>query len=167
MWYFSSAEVLFWNVIAETLSLNCGADLTVEEPSRGKKRKKSEEKNGIFDGFEGRIWTKFPNCPDPKKLRGGWRGVELTGNEHKSWKSIVNSLLFSVCLRGLSSSRRKSAWSCVSHGGDGVDAFFFSTRFFFYSRLFFLFLFSLCEMSREWGMEAQGASVCVYEATGS
>lgn len=48
-------------------------DLTVEESWRGgkKRKKKTEEKNGISEGFEGRIWTKFPNCPDPKKLRGG------------------------------------------------------------------------------------------------
>lgn len=52
-----------------------------EESLRGeKKEKKNEEKNGISEGFEGRIWTKFPNCPDPKKLRGGWRGIDFTGN---------------------------------------------------------------------------------------
>lgn len=53
---------------------------TVQESLRGKKKEKNEEKNGISEGFEGRIWTKFPNCPDPKKLRGGWRGIDFTGN---------------------------------------------------------------------------------------
>lgn len=48
--------------------------------ARGGKKGKNEEKNDISEGFEGRIWTKFLNCPDPKKLRGGWRGIDFTGN---------------------------------------------------------------------------------------
>ncbi|CAK6971643.1 zinc finger protein 384a isoform X4 [Scomber scombrus] len=46
----------------------------------GKKRgeKKNQEKKGISEGFEGRIWTKFPNCPDPRKIRGGSRGIDST-----------------------------------------------------------------------------------------
>lgn len=52
-----------------------------ELEGRGEKKEKAKgEKNGITVGFEGRIWIKFPNSPDPKKLRGGWRGIDLTGN---------------------------------------------------------------------------------------
>lgn len=44
--------------------------LTPRRRAGGKKRKKRRKK-GISEGFEGRIWTKFSNCPDPRKLRGG------------------------------------------------------------------------------------------------
>lgn len=147
----------------EALSQACGVSLTVEELSRGeKKEKKEKKKTAYLTGLRVEFGQSFPTVPT-RRSSGGVDGESNSPVINTTVKSRLLIILFSVCLRGLSSSRRKSAWSCVSHRGNGVDAFFLHSIF-FYSRLFF-FSFFIFTLRDEQGVRNGGAgswSVCVY-----
>lgn len=106
---------------------------------RGKKGKKEKKKTAYLTGLRVEFGQSFPTVPT-RRSSGGVDGESNSPVINTTVKSRLLIILFSVCLRGLSSSRRKSAWSCVSHRGNGVDAFFLYSVF-FYSRLFFFFFY--------------------------
>lgn len=140
---FPPTRILFWNVRAETLSLNCRADSTVEETSRGeKKKKKAKKKTAYLTGLRVGFGQSFPTVPT-RRSSGGVDGESNSPVINTRVKSRLLIIFYFQCLRGLSSSRRKSAWSCVSHRGNGVDAFFFLYSFFLFETFFSFFIFTL------------------------
>lgn len=138
-------------------------DLTVEESSRGKKRgKKTKKKTAYLRGLRGGFGQSFPTVPT-RRSSGGVDGESISPVINTG---VINRMLimcyFQCVWEHCRPSRRKSAWSCVSHRGNGVDVFFLSS-FFFYSRLFFsFFIFTPWDEQgvRNGGVGSNGVCVC-------
>lgn len=93
----------------EALSQECDVSLTVEELSRGeKKEKKEKKKTAYLTGLRVEFGQSFPTVPT-RRSSGGVDGESNSPVINTTVKSRLLIILFSVCLRGLSSSRRKSA----------------------------------------------------------
>lgn len=133
------------------------------EAEGGEKERKKRRKKGPSEGFEGRIWIKFLNCPDPRKLRG----VDGESISPVIYSGVIIRLLINCYFQCVwehhRPDRRKSAWSCVSYRGNGVDVFF--SLDFFYSRLFFslFFIFSQRDEQRVRNGGVGSKDVCVYQ----
>lgn len=143
MWYFSSAKVLFWNVIAETLSLNCGADLTVEEPSRGKKRKKAKKKTAYLTGLRVGFGQSFPTVPT-RRSSGGVDGESNSPVMNTRVKSRLLILFYFQCVWEVCRPAAGSLHEAASPMEATASTLFFLYSFFFLFETFFsFFIFTL------------------------
>lgn len=127
-----------------------------EKSWREKKEKKSKKKKAYLRGLRGGFGQSFPTVP----TRGSSGGVEGESSSPVINTGLISRLLikcfFQCVWEHRRPNRRKSAWSCVSYRGNGVDVFFSCLRFFFFLFETFFFSFFIFSQRDEQGVRNGG-----------
>lgn len=150
---FPPTRILFWNVRAETLSLNCSADSTVEETSRGKKKKKkkAKKKTAYLTGLRVGFGQSFPTVPT-RRSSGGVDGESNSPVINTRVKSRLLIIFYFQCVWEVCRPAAGSLHEAASPIEATASTLFFSLLVFFIRDFFFFFYFHSARWagSEEW-----------------